>query len=104
MLIPSAPVLHNDDMYTIRELYDALRSMCKLAQDYRIRIAFDAEQSWLQGCLDRLVSLLSAEFNTRGSFVVYNTYQANLRQTTEALQRDLQQARSQGETDPACGQ
>lgn len=94
-IVPSAPTLHDDDIPTIRQLYSELRKMCQLAKDHRIRIAFDAEQSWLQPCLDRLVAMLSAEFNCN-TIVIYNTYQANLKQAVEAVQRDLQQAKNSG--------
>lgn len=96
-LIPSSPHLSEADDRDLHELYDRLRYMCTLAQSSGIRIAFDAEQSWIQPCLDRLVDLLSAEFNASGSLVVYNTYQANTRQALDAVRRDLVRARDSGE-------
>ena len=95
-LIPTSPALYEDDLNTINELYKQLRQLCGLAKEHRIRIAFDAEQSWLQPCLDRMVSLLSAEFNRSETPVLYNTYQANLREIPGAIQRDLQQAKDSG--------
>lgn len=95
-LIPPSPTLHQEDLNTINELYKQLRQLCGLAQEHRIRIAFDAEQSWLQPCLDRMVSLLSAEFNRSETPVLYNTYQANLREIPGAIRRDLQQAKESG--------
>ena len=96
-LIPSSPYLSEADDRDLHDLYGCLRAMCSLAQRSGVRIAFDAEQSWIQPCLDRLVDLLSAEFNSSGSLVVYNTYQANTRQSLDAVRRDLVRARDSGE-------
>ena len=96
-IVPAAPYMSRSDIATLQALYQHLRSMCSLADKSGIRLAFDAEQSWLQPCLDRIVDMLSMAFNKNGKLVVYNTYQTNLRHAEQILRRDLAQARELGE-------
>lgn len=92
---PSSPNLHESDGESLYYLHQNLRSLCSLARDQGIRLVFDAEQSWYQPCLDRLVSLLAREYNAGQRLpVVYNTYQANVQCVREVLQRDIEDARS----------
>lgn len=83
-------------MATLNTVYSELRKLYTLAKNNGVRIAVDAEQSWFQPCIDRMVEHLSREFNRQDIPIVYNTYQTNLRHTEEAIRRDLAQANKEG--------
>lgn len=97
--------LSNSDIATILEVYNNLSSLLEVASLNGVRIAFDAEQSWYQPALSRIVTLLSQKFNKdqqqkQGESrpaIVYNTYQANLKNTESVLRDDLLKAKEGGE-------
>lgn len=97
-LVPQAPQLTPSDLATLKGLHSDLRNLCHLAQSNGVRLIFDAEQSWFQPCLDRLVSVLAEEFNKTEDRLptIYNTYQANLRGTDETIRRDLAAGKTGG--------
>ena len=95
--MPPSPLLSATDEEALTQLINQLRKLSKHARDSGTRLAFDAEQTWIQPALDRLVDILASECNTAQRLpIVYNTYQTNLRDTKENIQRDLAYARSAG--------
>lgn len=100
-------LLSQSDITTLLAVYSNLSSLLRKASANGVRIAFDAEQSWYQPALSRIVSLLAKEFNsvaedggrdgTARAPIVYNTYQANLKETESVIRADLQSAREEGE-------
>lgn len=45
---PTLPTLNPDDAERFEELYEGLRSCCKIAKQAGVRVVLDAEQSWYQ--------------------------------------------------------
>lgn len=98
--------LSQSDIVTLLAVYDSLSALLRTASANGVRIAFDAEQSWYQPALSRIVTLLAKEFNSihidegeDGSVrppIVYNTYQANLKETENVIKTDLQRAKEEG--------
>lgn len=107
---PTAP-LRQSDITTLLAVYSHLSSLLRIASANGVRIAFDAEQSWYQPALSRLVTLLAKEFNSVAKDagrdgnarapIVYNTYQANLKETESVIRADLQRAKEEGEKRPS---
>ena len=96
-VVPPSPLLSIADEEALTQLIDHLRKLSRHARDSGIRLAFDAEQTWIQPALDRVVDILALECNTAQQLpIVYNTYQTNLRDTKEKIQRDLAYTRSAG--------
>ncbi|MBL6647098.1 MAG: proline dehydrogenase family protein [Flavobacteriaceae bacterium] len=61
------------------------RKCCKVAHDEGLSLLIDAEESWLQIAVDRLVMDLMKEFNTKTP-VVFNTVQLYLKSSFRRLQ------------------
>lgn len=96
-IAPPSPVLEDSDLEILQQIQEGLERICFIAEEHGVRLAFDAEQSWLQPCLDRMVGLLAARFNRGPLPIVYNTYQASLQGAEDAIKRDLAEAASKGE-------
>lgn len=95
--------LSNSDIVTLLAVYNNLSSLLQIASLNGVRIAFDAEQSWYQPALSRIVTLLSREYNRNNQKegkirapIVYNTYQTNLKATESVLREDLLKAKEGG--------
>lgn len=99
---PPSP-LSKSDMSTLIAVYSNLSSLLRMASSNGVRIAFDAEQSWYQPALSKIVTLLAKEFNRIDDAefarppIVYNTYQANLKETEVVIREDLKRAKEGGE-------
>lgn len=61
------------------------RKCCQVAYDEGLSLLIDAEESWLQNAVDRLVMDLMKEFNTKKP-VVFNTVQLYLKSSFRLLQ------------------
>lgn len=70
----------------------AIREICRRAVERQARIFIDAEQQSVQPAIDKIALDLMEEFNTNGNAVVYNTYQAYLKNTPATLLAHLQVA------------
>ncbi|KAK4052435.1 proline dehydrogenase [Microbotryomycetes sp. JL201] len=102
-LFPESHELSDDDKQQLQKLYQGLRDVAREAKLGGVRLLIDAEQSWFQPAIDRMVDLLSEEFNkpAPGSTVpaapiVYNTYQTYLRTTPPKMQAALAHADANG--------
>ncbi|KAG8776921.1 hypothetical protein FRC12_000621 [Ceratobasidium sp. 428] len=94
--------LTEEDIMSLRTLYDDLRRVCRRARERGIRLIFDAEHTWYQPGIDAFVMALSREFNQpprvqRSSLpdeqpLVYGTYQAYLKRTPAHLASSLRDA------------
>ncbi|KAG8714813.1 hypothetical protein FRC11_007044 [Ceratobasidium sp. 423] len=95
--------LTEEDIASLRTLYEDLRTICNRAKERGIRLIFDAEHTWYQPGIDAFVLALSREFNRPSSSdrfneqpLVYATYQAYLKRTPAHLARSIQDARDFG--------
>jgi proline dehydrogenase len=95
---PSIAGLSKSDIATILSIHQELHKLCSIAAGNGVRIAFDAEQSWYQPALNRIVNLLAKEFNRSPAQgpIIFNTYQANLTDTEKAIKDDLARAKAEG--------
>ncbi|KAG0151408.1 hypothetical protein CROQUDRAFT_667965 [Cronartium quercuum f. sp. fusiforme G11] len=102
-LFPTGPgsTFTPEDQRTMENLMGELRGICSAAKQAKVIVMIDAEYSWFQPALDRLATLLAAEFNkpdpedlkNRNSFpTVYNTFQTLLRSTPERVVEALEAA------------
>lgn len=76
-------------------MLDRARRLSDAAQQHGVSIMFDAEQTYLQPAIDHVVLNAQREFNKERA-VVFNTYQAYLRDTHDRLSQDLERAGRQG--------
>ncbi|KAK4057046.1 proline dehydrogenase [Microbotryomycetes sp. JL221] len=102
VLFPDSPDLTTEDKQELNKLYQGLRDVAREAKKGGVRLLIDAEQSWFQPAIDRMVDLLSEEFNkssndsTPSVPIIYNTYQTYLRTTPPKMKAALQHADENG--------
>jgi len=68
---------------------------CSTAKDLGVGVFIDAEESWLQGAMDDVVTYLMSRYN-RDKVTVYNTYQLYRHDKLEKLRADFYTASSEG--------
>ncbi|KAB5591466.1 hypothetical protein CTheo_5070 [Ceratobasidium theobromae] len=93
--------LTEEDIDSLRTLYEDLRNVCSRARNRGIRLIFDAEHTWYQPGIDAFVLALSREFNKRSGNerfheqpLVYGTCQAYLKRAPAHLARLIQDAQN----------
>lgn len=72
-----------------------IREICERASRADTGVLIDAEQSWIQGPVDRLAEEMMRRFN-QSTPVVFNTYQLYLRDRKQALELAWEKARAGG--------
>lgn len=72
-----------------------VRSICQAAANNGVPVMVDAEESWLQPAIDKMVELMMAEFNHEEA-MVYNTYQLYRTDRLDYLRRSLEVAERNG--------
>ncbi|KAK4698821.1 proline dehydrogenase, partial [Phenoliferia sp. Uapishka_3] len=66
--------LSGGDRMTLEALMSNLREIARKASEGRVRLLFDAEQSWIQPAIDHFVDVLSQEINSASPVpIIYNT-------------------------------
>ncbi|KJZ75474.1 hypothetical protein HIM_05170 [Hirsutella minnesotensis 3608] len=78
-------------------LAEAIDSICRLAHERGVRLAFDAEQDMLQDGIDDWTMEFARKYNTTpGSATIYGTYQAYKKCAPAVLSRHLAEAQQGG--------
>ena len=72
-----------------------LETLCKVAEQYKVRMFFDAEESWIQDAIDALVLDLMERYN-RAEVLLYNTYQMYRHDRLAVLRENHDRARLRG--------
>ncbi|KAL1958001.1 hypothetical protein VTO42DRAFT_5213 [Malbranchea cinnamomea] len=81
-----------------RQMMEALHEMCALAKQRKVRILVDAESQRFQRGIARVALELMRKYNRDGKALVFNTYQAYLKNVFMALSADLDAASHEGFT------
>lgn len=68
-----------------------VNSICALAYEKKVRIFFDAEESWIQDAIDQLCYEMMETYNTEEA-IVFNTYQLYFHQALAHLKEAYQTA------------
>lgn len=69
--------------------------ICRTARDSKVSIFVDAEESWIQGAIDKMVLDMMKKFNTELP-TIYNTYQMYLKTSYSRLTNHYQELNSAG--------
>jgi len=72
-----------------------LESLCKAAAENKVQLYIDAEETWIQDAMDKLVTEMITKYN-KDRAVVFNTIQLYRKDRLEYLRSALQKARSEG--------
>ncbi|PHI20842.1 proline dehydrogenase [Lewinellaceae bacterium SD302] len=76
-------------------LQKRLNAICNLAAKLGVKIFFDAEESWIQDTLDKLVTKLMERYN-KEKVIVYNTFQLYRHDRLDYLINSHEKARREG--------
>lgn len=68
------PLLSNEENAEFERIVERLERICQAAKQLKLSVLVDAEESWIQDCIDTLVLDLMKK-NNRDKPVVYNTIQ-----------------------------
>lgn len=79
-------------------MIDAMDEVCTKCKERNVRILVDAESQHFQWGILRLTLDLMRKFNRDGYALVYNTYQAYLKSTSDTLAKHLAAAQQEGFT------
>ncbi|KAJ5699068.1 hypothetical protein N7462_001073 [Penicillium macrosclerotiorum] len=80
------------------QMIDAMDEVCRRCQERNVRILVDAESQHFQWGIMLLTLDLMRKYNRDGFAVVYNTYQAYLKSTSDTLAKHLTAAQKEGFT------
>lgn len=90
------PLLSSEETELVDFMIKRLKTLAESAARQKVRLLIDAEQTYLQPCIDHFAIQLQREYN-KDFPVIYNTYQCYLKWSTFNLQYDIERARRGGE-------
>ncbi|NTV46465.1 MAG: proline dehydrogenase [Chlorobiales bacterium] len=88
-------VLNREEQDEYARVRDRFEYICKSAHDAFIPVMIDAEESWIQPCIDDLATEMMERYNRR-SCMVYNTFQMYRKGTLEFLRDSYRRAERSG--------
>ncbi|PFH32813.1 proline dehydrogenase [Besnoitia besnoiti] len=94
------PPLSDEDVKEVEATEERLFRLCEMTEKVETKpsLLVDAEHSPLQGFIRAVTINAQKKFNKNGKSLVYNTYQAYLKETKSQLTSDLEMARRFGVT------
>jgi hypothetical protein len=81
-----------------QQMLDALDEICTRCKESNVRILVDAESQHFQWGILRVTLDLMRKYNRDGYALIYNTYQAYLKSTSDTLAKHLAAAQKEGFT------
>ncbi len=88
-----------EELKLMERMRERLWEVAECARENRVRLLIDAEQTWFQPAIDNFVISLMKEFNDESKTdfpVVFNTYQAYLKDSADRVAVDLERADRNG--------
>ncbi|CAF1180011.1 unnamed protein product [Rotaria sordida] len=86
--ISNTSTMNKDELTEVKHLIQRINRIIQEVKKHNGRIFIDAEQSYFQTAIHRLVLELQEQYN-RDNLIVYNTYQCYRKTTLNLLQQDL---------------
>lgn len=93
--VSGANPISTQEVQAWQRIVSRLETICEAARNTGKPIYIDAEESWVQGAMDRLAETMMAQYNTRGT-VVFTTLQLYRRDRLDYLRGLISQARAGG--------
>ncbi len=87
--------LEEEEQAQMERIYDRLDVIAAAAKSSQVRFMIDAEESWIQDVVDRMVYDLMRKYNQDGPWV-YNTYQMYRHDMLNRLNSGIAQAKKEG--------
>ncbi|PBJ77399.1 proline oxidase [Trypanosoma cruzi cruzi] len=95
LIVEKLPKLTEEERELWRALHRRLSVIVRTAKDLRVRVLFDAEQTFYQVAIDNIVLQFQRQFNLEEP-IVYNTYQCYLTYTEDRVFNDLTRSELEG--------
>ncbi|KAH7312606.1 proline dehydrogenase [Stachybotrys elegans] len=81
-----------------KRMKDALNEILESCANRNVRVIIDAESQYFQKGIDDVAIEMMSKFNRNGTAVIYNTYQAYLKNTTNNILGHMERASKEGFT------
>jgi proline dehydrogenase len=66
--------LNQAEQQALQRVNERIEAICSKAAAHKVRLFFDAEESWIQGAIDEFAYRMMAQYN-RNECIIFNTYQ-----------------------------
>lgn len=80
-------VLTEREKFELKKAEERIELICKTANEFDVRIIFEAEESWKQNAIDDWAIAMMIKYNTEKP-IVFNTYQLYINDKLENLKTD----------------
>lgn len=87
--------LSEKDQQSYNRMRHRMHEICEYAHEHDVSVYWDAEESWIQDEIDKLVDQFMAEFN-RERAIVFNTFQLYRHDKLEYLEESIALAKEKG--------
>jgi proline dehydrogenase len=87
--------LNKEKRREYRNVLKRLDSICHVANDRKVGVFFDAEESWIQDSIDHLVEIMMKRYNSK-NVIVYNTFQMYRQDRLQYLIDSFDRAQKEG--------
>lgn len=84
-----------EDRHELQRVFQRVEDICNAAHENDVPVFIDAEESWIQNTIDRIVMTMMSKFN-REKAIVYNTLQMYRHDRLEFLNESINRARMDG--------
>jgi proline dehydrogenase len=87
--------IENKEIEKLNQKFDEI---INLANVLNVRVLVDAEETWIQGYIDKLALKAMQKYNSKGTTIVFNTYQLYRTEAFGILQMHIEIAEEEGFT------
>ncbi|CAF1191634.1 unnamed protein product [Adineta steineri] len=94
-LASKASIINKEELLEVEHFLERINRIIQEVKNHNGKIFIDAEQSYFQTAIHKLVLELQEHYN-RDRFIVYNTYQCYRKTTLDTLRKDLIHAKKHG--------
>jgi len=89
------PTLTDEELVMLEKMMGRLYKIADIANQKGVKLMVDAEHTYFQGAIDHAVLNLMRKYN-RNEQIIFNTYQAYLKNTHDKMQYHMRKARREG--------
>lgn len=93
--VSSGNILSHDEQNEFNRIKERVEKICSRAYENKVPVFFDAEESWIQNCIDAMADEMMFRFNKEKA-IVYNTVQLYRTDRVGYLSKMIEHARSNG--------
>lgn len=88
--------LNKEEVKSYNLLKTRIEELASTAAKLKVKLFFDAEETWIQDAIDELVLEMMAKYNVNGEAFIYNTYQMYRKKAFSILESHFSEAEQKG--------